>query len=147
MAGIAASRCRDEGYLAPIMRTAGASWSSGQNLVRAVTRGQSLDWDEDSFGLDAGGRVLTNLSRRAYELDIWLHENIGRPYILIQGWGLALSILESLRVLFHTLAASADGLGGMIKLLVVLAFQAGLLINQLAQWHTRRIGRSRPKPD
>jgi hypothetical protein len=91
--------------------------------------------------------VVTTLSRRAYELDIWLHENIGRPYIAILGWGLALSILDSLRVLFHTLAASADGLGGMIKLLVVLAFQAGLLINQLAQWHTRRLARFRPKPD
>jgi hypothetical protein len=94
-----------------------------------------------------GEFVLTTLSRKAYELDIWLHENIGRPYILILGWGLALSILDSLGVLLHTLAAPAEGLGGMIKLLVVLAFQAGLLINQLAQWHTRRTTRFRSRAE
>jgi hypothetical protein len=91
--------------------------------------------------------VLASLSRRAYTLDIWLHENVGRPYIAILGWGLALSILDSLHALGRTLAAAADGPGDMIKLLVVLAFQSGLLINQLAQWHERRQKRGRARAD
>ncbi len=43
--------------------------------------------------------------------------------------GLFFSILDSLSSLRHTLFATAHGLGDMIKLLVVLAFQAALLIN------------------
>lgn len=92
--------------------------------------------------------MLTKLSFRAYELDIWLHQAVGRPYIAILGLGLALSILDSLRALGHTLTAPAEGLGGTIKLLLVLTFQAGLLINQLSQWHERRkkYGRAKAEP-
>ncbi len=74
--------------------------------------------------------MLTNLIRRAHWLDGWLHEHVGRPYIAILGGGLFFSILDSLSSLRHTLFATAHGLGDMIKLLVVLAFQAALLINQ-----------------
>ena len=91
--------------------------------------------------------MLAKLSRRAYELDIWLHQNVGRPYIVILSWGLVLSILDSLRALGHTLAASVDGLGDLIKLSLVLAFQAGLLVNQLAQWHERRKGRQQAREE
>jgi hypothetical protein len=91
--------------------------------------------------------VLANLSRRAYELDIWLHENVGRPYIAILGCGLAVSILDSLRSLAHTLSGSVDSLGDVVKLLFVLAFQAGLLVNQMAQWHERRTGRRQAKAE
>jgi hypothetical protein len=92
-------------------------------------------------------RVLTNLSHRAYELDIWLHEHVGRPYIAILGFGLAVSILESLRSLAHTLSGPVDSLGGIIKLLLVLAVQGGLLVNQMAQWHERRRGPHRVKAE
>ena len=91
--------------------------------------------------------MLANISRRAHELDIWLHENVGRPYIAILGWGLVISIIDSLGSLGHTLGAQADGLFGLVKLLLILAFQAGLLVNQLAQWHQHRErhGRGRRK--
>ena len=91
--------------------------------------------------------MLSTISRRAHELDIWLHENVGRPYIAILGWGLFFSILDSLRSLGHTLGENAHSLTGMIKLLVILAFQAGLLVNQLAQWHQHRQRHRRTRPD
>jgi hypothetical protein len=53
------------------------------------------------------------------------------------------SILDSLRSLGHTLTADTDSVFGTIKLLLILAFQAGLLVNQLAQWHQHRQRRSR----
>jgi hypothetical protein len=90
--------------------------------------------------------LLAKLSLRAHELDIWLHQNVGRPYIAILGWGLVFSIFDSLRTLSHTLAAEATGMFSMIKLLLILAFQAGLLINQLAQWHQHRQRHSRKRP-
>jgi hypothetical protein len=90
--------------------------------------------------------LLAKFSLRAHELDIWLHENVGRPYIAILGWGLVFSIFESLRSLSHTLAENASGVFSMIKLLLILAFQAGLLINQLAQWHQHRQRHGRKRP-
>lgn len=89
--------------------------------------------------------MLANLSRRAYELDIWLHENVGRPYIAILSVGLAISILDSVRSLGDTLSGSVHDLGDIIGLLLVLAFQSGLLVNQMAQWHERRTRRRREK--
>jgi hypothetical protein len=90
-------------------------------------------------------RMLTNLSRRAYELDIWLHENVGRPYIAILSLGLAISMLDSVRSLAHTLSDSVNDLGDIIGLLLALAFQSGLLINQMAQWHERRMKHRRQR--
>ena len=90
--------------------------------------------------------MLAKLSLRAHELDIWLHENVGRPYIAILGWGLVFSIFESLRALSHTLAENASGVFSLVKLLLILAFQAGLLVNQLAQWHQHRQRHSRKRP-
>jgi hypothetical protein len=90
--------------------------------------------------------LLGKLSLRAHELDIWLHQNVGRPYIAILGWGLVFSIFESLRSVSHTLTENASGVFSMIKLLLILAFQAGLLINQLAQWHQHRQRHGRKRP-
>jgi hypothetical protein len=90
--------------------------------------------------------LLAKLSLRAHELDIWLHANVGRPYIAILGWGLFFSILDSLRSLGHTLGENATGLFSLIKLLLILAFQAGLLVNQLAQWHQHRQRHARKRP-
>ena len=90
--------------------------------------------------------MLAKLSLRAHELDIWLHENVGRPYIAILGWGLVFSIFESLRALSHTLAENASGVFSLVKLLLILAFQGGLLVNQLAQWHQHRQRHSRKRP-
>lgn len=89
--------------------------------------------------------MLAKLSLRAHELDIWLHANVGRPYIAILGWGLVFSILDSLRSLSHTLTTESGSLFGQVKLLLILAFQAGLLINQLAQWHQHRQRHRRPR--
>ena len=90
--------------------------------------------------------MLAKISLRAHELDIWLHENVGRPYIAILGWGLVFTIIESLRSLGHTLSENASGLFSTIKLLLILAFQAGLLVNQLAQWHEHRQRHARKRP-
>jgi len=91
--------------------------------------------------------LLAKLGLRAHALDIWLHENVGRPYIAILGWGLVFSIFESLRSLGHTLSSNADSMFGTVKVLLILAFQVGLLVNQLAQWHQHRQRHRRARPE
>ncbi|HTZ69904.1 MAG TPA: hypothetical protein VMB71_04560 [Acetobacteraceae bacterium] len=77
--------------------------------------------------------MLSRLALSAHEFDAWLHENAGRLYIAILSWGLVFSIIGSL----GKLGNAASGHSGLTALLV-LVFQAALLINQLAQWHELR---------
>ena len=85
--------------------------------------------------------MLKRLAENAHELDEWLHQNVGRAYIAILGWGLVASMLASLKVLGNALSG---GKSGIIPALV-LVFQSALLVNQLAQWHDLRERRRRHK--
>jgi hypothetical protein len=80
--------------------------------------------------------MLNRLALRAHELDEWLHENVGRAYVAILGWGLVLSIFASVASLGRALTSFG---------FITLVFQAALLVNQLAQWHELRARRRRPK--
>jgi hypothetical protein len=85
--------------------------------------------------------MLNRLARAAHQLDEWLHQNAGRAYVAILGWGLVASIIGSLRLLGHALSTGGTGLSPLI----VLVFQTALLINQLAQWHDLQERRRRRK--
>jgi hypothetical protein len=78
--------------------------------------------------------MLKNLASSAHELDEWLHQHVGRAYVAILTWGLVVSMIGSVTTLGHALSAGESGLTA----LAVLVFQAGLLVNQLAQWHELR---------
>jgi hypothetical protein len=98
---------------------------------------------EDSEG--DMSKMLDRISQTAQDLDEWLHQHWGRSYVAILGWGLVLSILGSLSVLRHAVLAGGSGLPPI----VVLVFQAALLVNQLAQWHqlkARRLARKAGAP-
>jgi hypothetical protein len=73
--------------------------------------------------------MFSRLASRAHELDEWLHQNVGRAYVAILGWGLVLSILASIAKLGNALSSFG---------VITLVFQAALLVNQLAQWHELR---------
>ena len=83
--------------------------------------------------------MLKRPALSAHELDEWLHQNVGRAYIAILGWGLVISMLASLQVLGHALSGGKSG----ITPLLTLVFQSALLVNQLAQWHDLRERRRR----
>ena len=85
--------------------------------------------------------MLKNLASSAHELDEWLHQHVGRGYVAILTWGLVLSMIGSVTTLGHAISAGESGLTS----LVVLVFQAGLLVNQLAQWHELRERRRQRK--
>ena len=80
--------------------------------------------------------MIRRLARRAHELDDWLHQNFGRAYNAILGWGLVLSILASISTLGRALSSFG---------IITLVFQGALLVNQLAQWHELRERRQRYK--
>ena len=65
----------------------------------------------------------------AHWLDAWLKEHLGRIYNAILGLGLGLGISAAINTFAKELGQGADAwkLGGLI------AFQAVLLLNQLAQ--------------
>jgi hypothetical protein len=80
--------------------------------------------------------MLKRLARTAHELDEWLHINVGRAYVALLGWGLVVSILNSITKLGHALSSFG---------LITLVLQGALLINQLAQWHELRARKRRHK--
>ena len=81
--------------------------------------------------------MLTKLAGEAHALDAWLHENF-RIYTIILGWGLVYGIVTNAGGLLADLTGDEHGSGHAFGLLVTVAFQAGLLINQLAQFHEHR---------
>ena len=70
----------------------------------------------------------------AHWLDAWLKEHLGRVYNAVLGLGLGLGISAAITSLSKEFGAGASAwkLGGLI------AFQALLLLNQLAQLHEFR---------
>jgi hypothetical protein len=85
--------------------------------------------------------MLNRLARSAHELDEWLHQNVGRAYVAILGWGLVASMIGSVTVLGHALSGGRSGLTPALT----LVFQAALLVNQLAQWNDLAERRRRRK--
>jgi hypothetical protein len=77
--------------------------------------------------------MLTTLGRAAYWLDGWLRQHVGRLYTGILIWGLIVGIGASLTALGNAFTTGV-GLGGKLAAIALAAaFQAALLINQLAQ--------------
>ncbi|HEY3798764.1 MAG TPA: hypothetical protein VGL58_10465 [Caulobacteraceae bacterium] len=80
---------------------------------------------------------LRGITTTAFWIDQWLRDHVGRAYTAILAIGLVLGISES----FNSIAGSFGG-GHRFDLArdtVVVLFQAGLLINQLAQVHLWRM--------
>ena len=65
----------------------------------------------------------------AHWLDAWLKEHLGRVYNVVLGMGLGLGISAAVNSLTKELGAGV----GVWKLAGLIAFQAVLLLNQLAQ--------------
>ena len=88
--------------------------------------------------------MLTNLTRWAHWLDLWLHKRLGRPYEAILTTGLVLSIVAIVTTLSAIIGAGGVNLkGDVLKTLGIVLFQAALLINQLAQLDEHRARRRR----
>jgi hypothetical protein len=88
--------------------------------------------------------MLTNLTRYARWLDLWLRRRLGRPYETILAIGLGLSIAASVNNLSQIIGAGGVGMKGDIaKIVGIVIFQAALLINQLAQLDEHRARRRR----
>jgi|SRR5579862_4382375 len=82
--------------------------------------------------------MLNQLIRDAHSLDAWLHEHF-RLYTFLLGCGLVIAIINSIATLGHTLSSNGTEHGDhSLKILVMLAFQAALLVNQVAQLHEHR---------
>lgn len=77
--------------------------------------------------------MLSKLFRGAAWLDAWLHQHVGRLYTGILGFGLVAAISEGIARLAQSFSASG-GKVDVVKIVLVLALQSALLINQLAQW-------------
>jgi hypothetical protein len=96
--------------------------------------------------------MLSNLFRGASWLDAWLHEHVGRLYTAILGWGLVAAISEGIARLVQSFG-SGGGKVDLVRIVLVVALQSALLINQLAQWselqerrRARKAARSAPPP-
>jgi hypothetical protein len=81
--------------------------------------------------------MIRELTGAAHALDHWLKINLGRPYTAILTAGLVLSIIATVRGLQQSLGST----GGAVTIAATVAFQFGLLINQLSQFHEYREAR------
>ena len=94
--------------------------------------------------------MVNQLIRDAHSLDAWLHEHF-RLYTFILGCGLVIAIFNNVGALGRTLSGTGAEHGDhSLKLLVMLVFQAALLVNQVAQLHEhrqRRRNRKAAEPD
>jgi hypothetical protein len=86
--------------------------------------------------------MIKKLAESAHELDQWLHIHAGRTYVAILTWGLVLSIISSISAIGRAFSRGSFGLTPLF----ILVIQAGLLVNQLAQWHDLRQRRRNRKP-
>ena len=77
--------------------------------------------------------MLTGLIRGASWLDAWLHQHVGRLYIGILGWGLVIAIGDGIGRLAKSFAPD-DGRLDVLRIVLTVALQSALLVNQLAQW-------------
>jgi len=82
------------------------------------------------------------VSGMAYLVDQFLRDHLGRPYRLILAAGLVVSIVGALNNLEKAFGSAQNVAEGV----VIVIFQAALLLNQLAQVHEwRRERRARRK--
>lgn len=78
--------------------------------------------------------MIGAMTSLAYRLDTWLREHLGRPYNVILGVGLVLAIIQGVREVVDVLGRPGD----VLKIAVIVAFEAVLLLNQMAQLHEHR---------
>jgi len=77
--------------------------------------------------------MIETVLKASSVLDAWLREHLGRPYLAALGVGLVLGIIATVQQL-----AEDIGSDSVLKLSLFVAFQAALLVNQLAQFHDYR---------
>jgi hypothetical protein len=87
-----------------------------------------------------GGDMIETVLKASSALDAWLREHLGRPYLAALGVGLVLGIIATVRELVDDIGSES-----VLKLLLFVAFQAALLVNQLAQFHDYRRERQERK--
>lgn len=83
--------------------------------------------------------MIATILKLSSTLDAWLREHIGRPYLAALWIGLVLGIIGA----FDELAKDFSRHDNVVKLSLFIAFQAALLVNQLAQFHDYREERMR----
>ena len=77
--------------------------------------------------------MIETVLKASSALDAWLREHLGRPYLAALGVGLVLGIVATVRELAEDIGSES-----VLKLSLFVAFQAALLVNQLAQFHDYR---------
>jgi len=85
--------------------------------------------------------MIATLLKFSSFLDAWLREHFGRPYLGALGVGLVLGIIATFQELLKDLGRHDS----VLKLSLFIAFQAALLVNQLAQFHDYREERQRQR--
>ncbi|MGA0600960.1 hypothetical protein ACO2Q3_09670 [Caulobacter sp. KR2-114] len=85
--------------------------------------------------------MIATILKLSSALDAWLREHIGRPYLAALGVGLVLGIVAAFQDLMKDLGRHDS----VVKLSLFIAFQAALLVNQLAQFHDYREERRRQR--
>lgn len=85
--------------------------------------------------------MIPTILKLASALDAWLREHIGRPYLAALWVGLILGIIAAFQDLLKDLGRHDS----VVKLSLFIAFQAALLVNQLAQFHDYREERLRQR--
>jgi len=83
--------------------------------------------------------MIATILKFSSVLDAWLREHIGRPYLGALWVGLVLGIIATFQELMKDLSRHDS----VVKLSLFIAFQAALLVNQLAQFHDYREERRR----
>jgi hypothetical protein len=81
--------------------------------------------------------MLTSLFRGASWLDAWLHQHVGRLYSGILTWGLVITISGGVASLAKSFTLDGGRID-LVKIVLTVALQAALLVNQLAQWSELR---------
>lgn len=85
--------------------------------------------------------MIATILKLSSALDAWLREHIGRPYLAALWVGLILGIIAAFQDLLKDLGRHDN----VLKLSLFIAFQAALLVNQLAQFHDYREERMRQR--
>jgi hypothetical protein len=90
--------------------------------------------------------MLSLILRQAHWLDLWLHRRLGRPYNAVLVFALGLSITATVNALAGAIAAGEkDFAATAVRTVAIVAFQAALLVNQLAQLDEHRARRRRER--
>ncbi len=87
--------------------------------------------------------MIETVGRIAVLIDAWLREHVGRAYSGILGVGLVLGLIATFSELGKELGSGVS----VLKIAGLVAFQAVLLINQLAQFHDYRTQRKQRRAE